>query len=127
MEGSWGMKEFKDCAVEDKRESKSLAAMADKLLEHPDLAFSSCIQAASRKAAWRIFSKEEVDISCGHYRQTALRCEEHEVVMVSHDTTDLSYLTHPATQGLRDLGGGRGGVNLGLCLHSALALSVQGL
>jgi hypothetical protein len=127
MEASWGTKEFKDCGVEDKREAKSLSIIADKLLEHPDLAFSSAIQAASRKAAWRIFSKEEVAISFGHYRQTALRCQEQEVVLVSHDTTDLSYPTHPATQGLGDLGGGRGGVNLGLCLHSALALSVQGL
>ena len=127
METSWGRKEFAGCGVEDKREAKSVAALADKLLEHPELAFSSAIQTACRKAAWRIFSKEEVDISCGHYRQTALRCQEHERVLVSHDTPDLSYPTHYASQGLGDLGGGRGGVNLGLCLHSAMAMSVQGL
>lgn len=127
MEESWGMREFKDCAVEDKREAKSVAAMAERLLEHPELAFSSAVGGALRKAAWRIFSKEEVDLSCGHYRQTARRCEEHPVVLVSHDTTDLSYLAHQATQGLGDLGGGNGGVNLGLCLHSALTLTEKGL
>ena len=49
------------------------------------------------------------------------------MVLVSHDTADLGFATHPATKGLGDLGGGKGGVNLGLSLHSALALSVQGL
>ena len=125
MEESWGMREFKACAVEDRRESKSLALMADKLLEHPELAFSSAVGSGLRRAAWRIFSKEEVDISCGHYRQTAQRCQDCDVVLVSQDTTDLSYPTHHATEGLGDLGGG--GVNPGLCLHSALALSQRGL
>lgn len=127
MEGSWGFREFKDSGVEDKREARSLARMADKLLEHPEMAFSSAVGSSLRRAAWRIFSKAAVDISCGHYRQTALRCQDHEVVLVSQDTTDLSYLTHHATEGLGDLGGGNGGVNLGLSLHSALVLSEQGL
>lgn len=127
MEESWGMKEFKDCGVEDGRESKSLALMADRLLEHPELAFSSAVGSGLRRAAWRIFSKEEVDVSCGHYRQTAHRCQDYDLVLVSQDTTDLSYPTHHATEGLGDLGGGRGGVNLGLSLHSALAMSAAGL
>lgn len=127
MEASWGIREFKDSAVEDKREATSLARMADKLLEHPEMAFSSAVGSSLRRAAWRIFSKAAVDISCGHYRQTAQRCQDQEVVLVSQDTTDLSYLTHRATQGLGDLGGGNGGVNQGLSLHSALVLSVQGL
>ncbi len=127
MDESWGSREFKESAVEDKREAKSLAAMGDKLLEHPELAFSSAVGSKLRRAAWRIFSKEEVDISCGHYRQTAKRCAAYRVVLVSQDTTDLSYLTHHATQGLGDLGGGNGGVNLGLSLHSALVLTPQGL
>jgi Transposase DDE domain len=125
MAESWGSREFKDSAVEDKREANSLAQMANRLLEHPELAFSSAVGNALRRAVWRIFSKEEVDISCGHYRQTASRCQEEQVVLVSQDTTDLSYPTHPATEGLGDLGGGNGGVNRGLCLHSAL--SAQGL
>jgi len=127
MGESWGSREFKECGVEDRREAKSLAAMADRLLEHPELAFSSAVGKGLRKAAWRIFSKEEVDVSCGHYRQTARRCQDHDLVLVSQDTTDLSYLTHQATKGLGDLGGGSGRVNLGLSLHSALAMSATGL
>lgn len=127
MEESWGTREFKACAVEDKREAKSLAAMADQLLAHPESSFSGAVGTSLRKAAWRIFTKEEVDVSCGHYQQTALRCQDHAVVLVSHDTTDISFLNHLETKGLGDLGGGGGGTNLGLCLHSAMTLSTQGL
>lgn len=126
-EESWGTREFKNCAVEDKREAKSIARMADSLLSQPELSFSGSVGSASRKAAWRIFSKEEVDISYGHYKQTTLRCEGHRVVLVSHDTTDISYTDHYCSEGLGDLGGGNGGVNLGLCLHSAMVLDEQGL
>lgn len=121
MAEGWGNRGFKDSAVEDKREAQSLAQMADRLLEHPELAFSSAVGSALRRAAWRVFSKEEVDISCGHYRQTASRCQQEQVVLVSQDTTDLSYPTHPATEGLGDLGGDNGVPNRGL------VLSVQGL
>ena len=110
-----------DCAVEDKREAKSLAAIADKLPEHPELAFSSAVGKNLRQAAWRIFSKEDADISCGHYRQTARRCEEHPLVLVSHDTADLNFAGHHACQGLGDPGGA--GSIPGMCLHSALALT----
>lgn len=125
-EESWGTREFKDCGVNDKREAKSLASMADRLLAHPESSFSGAVGPALRKAAWRIFSKEEVDLSCGHYRQTSRRCEDHQVVLVSHDTTDISYPTHPKTKGLGDLGGG-GGESPGIALHSAMVLSKQGL
>lgn len=127
MEESWGTREFKNCAVEDKREAKSLARMGDQLLAHPESSFSGSVGTGLRKAAWRIFSKEEVDISCGHYQQTALRCQQHELVLVSQDTTDLSFPGHKATQGLGDLGGGGKGVNLGLSLHTAMALTPKGL
>jgi hypothetical protein len=128
MEESWGTKEFKACGVEDKREAKSVARMADQLLAHPESSFSGSVGTGLRKAAWRIFSKEEVDLSCGHYQQTALRCQQHTLVLVSQDTTDLSFPGHTATQGLGDLGGGGGkGVNPGLSLHTAMALTPGGL
>ncbi len=127
MEESWGTKEFKGCAVEDQREAKSIAKMADRLLSDPELSFSSAVGSALRQAAWRIFSKQEVDISCGHYKQTSIRSEGHQMVLVSHDTTDISYPKHYQSDGLGDLGGGNGGVNPGLSLHSAMVISQQGL
>lgn len=127
MEESWGTREFKGCAVEDKREAKSIANMADRLLADPELSFSGAVGSGLRQAAWRIFSKQEVDISCGHYKQTAKRSALHPMVLVSHDTTDISYLKHYQSEGLGDLGGGNGGINLGLCLHSAMVISQQGL
>lgn len=59
--------------------------------------------------------------------QTAKRSEAHQIVLVSQDTTDISYPKHYESEGLGDLGGGRGGVNPGLCLHSAMVISQEGL
>lgn len=131
MKESWGTQEFKDCAVEDQREAKSVAAMADRLLANPELSFSSAVGKNLRQAAWRIFSKQEVDVSYGHYKQTGKRCASHKVVLVSQDTTDFSYPSHPATEGLGNLVGGGGGrkgsIHPGLALHTAMALSEEGL
>lgn len=125
MEESWGRQEFMGSGVEDQREAKSLALMADRLLANPELSFSSAVGKNLRKSAWRIFSKQEVDVSYGHYRQTGKRSATHEVVLVSQDTTDLNYAGHHATEGLGNLGGI--GDIPGLCLHTAMALSEQGL
>ncbi|QNF33634.1 IS4 family transposase [Adhaeribacter swui] len=96
MEESWGSREFQDCAVEDRREAHSLSLLADRLLAHPELAFSSAAGSNLRRAAWRIFSKEEVDLSCGHYRQTAQRCAQQQVVLVSDSESDFyEYLSAP--------------------------------
>ncbi|MBX0335605.1 hypothetical protein K3G39_20465, partial [Pontibacter sp. HSC-14F20] len=59
--------------------------LADRLLEPPEMAFSSAVGKGLRKAAWRLFSKEEVDVSCGHYPQTAQRCQDCQGVLVSQD------------------------------------------
>ncbi len=105
MEKSWGEQEFMGSGVEDKREARSLSAMGDRLLSHPEHSFSGACGPALRKAAWRIFSKPEVDVNYGHYQPTSLRCQAQDVVLVSQDTSDLSYPTHPCTAGLGDLGG----------------------
>ena len=102
--------------------------MADRLLANPELSFSSAVGKNLRQAAWRIFSKQEVDVSYGHYKQTGKRCASHRMVLVSQDTTDLSYFTHFATKGLGDLGGNsKVAINAGLALHTAMALSEEGL
>lgn len=127
---NWGTREFINCGVEDLREAKSISKMASKLLADPDSSFSSCVGEAHRKSAWRIFSKEEVDISCGHFAQTTLRCSREPIILVHQDTTDLNYSGHLASEGLGDLGGGggkKGKVILGLCVHSSLATTVEGL
>ena len=124
---SWGEAEFSGCGVEDKRESKSLANMADRLLINPELSFSSAVGNSLRQAAWRIFSKEEVDVGCGHYKQTSARCKGYETILVSQDTTDINYQTHYATSGLGDLGGRKDKGHAGICLHTAMAITPQGL
>lgn len=80
---SWGEEEFLGSKVKDKREAKSLAKMADVLLTNPELSFSSAVGNGLRQASWRIFSKEELDVGCGHYQQTSTRCKGYETILVS--------------------------------------------
>ena len=124
---SWGETEFLGSGVNDKRESKSLAKMADRLLMNPELSFSRAVGEGLRRAAWRIFSKQEVDVGYGHYKQTAGRCRAYETILVSQDTTDINYQGHYATTGLGDLGGQKELGHAGLCLHTAMAINEQGL
>jgi hypothetical protein len=124
---SWGADEFSGSGVRDRRQAQSLSRLADCLLAQPTLSFSSAAGSALRRAAWRIFSQAEVAVGAGHYQRTGQRCAGLARVLVSQDTTDLSYPTHPATHGLGDLGGRRERAIPGLCVHSALALSETGL
>ena len=62
---SFGEQEFMECGVNDKREAKSIVQMADRLIEKPELSFSSAVGDAWRRAPWRIFSKLKVDMSLG--------------------------------------------------------------
>jgi hypothetical protein len=124
---SWGESEFLNSGVNDKREAKSLARMADRLLMNPELSFSRAVGDGLRRAAWRIFSKQEVDVGYGHYKQTSERCKSYETILVSQDTTDINYQRHYATAGLGDLGGRKDRGHAGLCLHTAMAINAQGL
>jgi hypothetical protein len=87
---SWGEAEFLGSGVNDKRESKSLAKIADRLLMNPELSFSRAVGEGLRRAAWRIFSKQELDVGYGHYKQTAGRCQDYETILVSQDRYQLS-------------------------------------
>ncbi len=68
MEESWGTKEFKGCAVEDQREAKIMKQRwpTDYCQIRNYLLVALWARLCVR-TAWRIFSKQEVDISCGHY------------------------------------------------------------
>jgi hypothetical protein len=94
---------------------------------NPELSFSRAVGEGLRRAAWRIFSKQEVDVGYGHYKQTGERCKGYKTILVSQDTTDINYQRHYATNGLGDLGGRKDRGHAGLCLHTAMAISTQGL
>jgi hypothetical protein len=82
------------------------------------------------KAAYRFLSNDAVTPEA---LQAALRdacvgrIREHSRVLVIQDTTTLDYRSHPATQGLGPTGGGDGSAGHGMLVHSALAVSEEGV
>ncbi len=82
--------------------------------------------AASRKAAARLLSNEQVsmdDILESHRQSTVLRCAQHPVVLAVQDTTAFNFdtLKH-STRGLTSIGGTARGV----CAHASVAFSETG-
>src|SRR2546423_3274301 len=81
--------------------------------------------AAGAKGAYRLFAAEQVSfesVSQSHWNQTRLLAGECDVALMIQDTTWLSYLSHPGTQGLGRFGNDSGS---GLLLHSVLAVAPQ--
>ena len=98
--------------------------MAASLGEKPEQSFSSACGETVRKAAWRLFSTAKLDLSGGHESAMLSRCASHAIILVPEDTTDLNYKGHEQTEGLGSLGGSK--AVLGLCVHSAIALTETG-
>jgi hypothetical protein len=121
---TWAEQEFKGVKLPDERYRSNLYKMAMRVSEKPEVSFSSACGELVRKSAWRLFSSSEIDLGEGHGAATLVRCQSEQVVLVVEDTTDLNYWNHKETEGLGLLGGQK--TVLGLCVHSALALSETG-
>jgi hypothetical protein len=120
----WAEQEFAGSKLPDERFRSNLYKMAASLADKPDQSFSSACGETVRKAAWRLFSTTELDLSGGHEIALLKRCAGHDIILVPEDTTDLNYWNHKQTEGLGLLGGSK--IVLGLAVHSAIALSEAG-
>jgi hypothetical protein len=111
--------------VSDRRQIPSLCEIGHRINDHPELSYSAATGSTLRKAGSNIFADEEVDILAGHQAETLKRGEKEPVLLVIQDTTDLNFRNHKETTGLGQLGG-RGNV-LGICSHTALVATADGL
>lgn len=124
----WAHAELAGAQLPDRRFVDSLAEIAQRLAENGEESFSRAVGHAGRQAARRAFGHAEVTpdaILQGHYEQTSARCCGHETVLVVQDSSSLNYGGHHATPGLGPIDERR--ESLGLMMHSALAVSVEGL
>lgn len=107
--------------------------LADDFSKHPESPINqACDDWSSTKAAYRFFRSEkfdEQDLLRPHIENTALRCQEHEFVLIIQDMTVLGYSHHPKTEGLGGIGGHADPVlkSQGLNMHAALAVSAEGV
>jgi hypothetical protein len=127
MESKWAQAEMKGAVVWDPRCRRSLAAMVERLSQHPEASFSHACGPAARPAAHRIFehpSSTPERLLQGHFAQTARRGAEHPLVLAVQDSTEFDFTSHKATTDLGPLGQG---FTRGLMGHSVLAVTPEGL
>lgn len=124
----WSCEELRDVALGDARLGARLFAIAATLADHPEQSLPQAFGSwAATKAAYRFFSNRRVDagrILTAHRKATVRRIAGRDLVLSVQDTTTLDFTTHRKTHGL-----GRTGARglQGLFMHSALAVSAEGI
>ncbi len=118
--------EFRGAELGDPRRARRLLWLAQQVGESPGLSFPKIASSPSQlEAMYRFFGSEHVQweaVLAPHVAATIARCEAEGVVIVVHDTTEFSFATEDAREGMGYLAaGGRGFEG-----HFALAVSAQG-
>jgi Transposase DDE domain/Transposase DNA-binding len=124
-EGSWAKKEMDGLALPDKRFSKNIISITEHMADNIGKSFSSACGERLRKSAWRLFSKEDLNLLSTHQQNTIQRCADEQTILVVEDTTDVTYY-QKQKQGMGSLGGPKEKDIKGLNIHTALALTTEG-
>jgi hypothetical protein len=126
----WAAKEFESLDLGDERRNARAAHLAARLLDQPASSLPRACQGwAETKAAYRLFDNEDIDPNAileAHRDATLARIGEtgDGRILVVHDTTTLTYTTHHAVKGMGPIGGPK---QTGYFVHSAEAVSLQGV
>jgi len=136
IEQHWIKTEFAGIEFGDRRLNMRFQKTAEILSEQPLSSINqACHNWAETKGAYRLFGNDKVEpkeILLPHQLKTKLRIQEQSRILVIQDTSFINYTTHPSVSGL----GSIGNVNkkketkldtLGLVMHTALAVSTEGL
>jgi hypothetical protein len=130
IEPSWSDEEFAGVDFQDHRLDRRLLSISARFAAHPQAQISqACEDWASAKGAYRLFENPKVSaarILAPHQHRTCARMAGHSLVFAVQDTSYLNYTHHPATQGLGLIGSEEDG-QVGLILHSTLAMTAQGV
>ena len=118
--------EFRGAELGDPRRARRLVWLAEHVVRSPGLSFPKVATNASElEAMYRFFGSEHVHweaVLVPHIDATVARCETDSMVLVVHDTTEFSFATEDAREGMGYLSRG----NRGFEAHFALAVSAEG-
>ena len=127
MLNDWAYNETYGAKLWDPRCYHTLTSALERLGEHPEVSFSRVL-GSQRKAVSHILHHKETtadDLLRGHVRATSRRCQEEKFVLVASDTTSANFTSHKACEGLGLIGDKKS--QRGFLIHSALALTVEGV
>jgi hypothetical protein len=125
---SWAAEEFRTLRLGDVRLNRRAAKLAEALAMQPGASIpKACGNEADTKAAYRLLSSEDVDpaeIRRAHAEATVERVREAQRVLIPQDTTSLDYTSRSSLRGAGMLESENG---RGLMVHSAMAVSTEGV
>lgn len=120
----WAMEQFGSTDLGDVRRTRRLVTLASQMAGNSSGTIPQQTgTVAGMKAAYRLFSAEEVthEAICGpHFQQTRERASQLEVVFLVQDTAELNFTLHTQCTGLGSIG--HGGQMRGLHQQNVLAV-----
>jgi hypothetical protein len=128
---TWLQEELSSLDLGDARRNRRCAMMVQRTADNPTASVLAASDGtAEMKAAYRFLSNDAVTpeaLRSALRDACVTRTREHQRVLVIQDTMTLDFSDHPATEGLGPTGGGDGSAGHGLLVHSALAVSDDGV
>jgi hypothetical protein len=128
---AWVETEFASLDLGDRRRNERAKCAVRRLADRPGGSIPAmCATEAEVKATYRLLSNEAMepdDLRAALYEATLCRVAEEPVLLVIQDTTCLDFSDHAGSSGLGPTGGGDGSLGHGMFVHSALAVSAEGV
>lgn len=130
IEPNWCTPEFAEADFNDQRLTQRLLLISAGFAAQPQVPIPQASEDwAATKGAYRFFENPNVSapqILAPHQQRTCARMIGQSRVFAVHDTCYLNYTSHATTHGLGLIGSEEDG-QVGLIMHSTLALTPQGL
>ena len=127
----WVAEELSSLDLGDQRRNNRTKRMVQRFADRPGGSIPSmCENDAEAKAAYRLLSNDAVEpqaIRAALQNACVGRLGGLDVVLVPQDTMFLDFTSHPKTAGLGPTGGGDGSASHGMIVHSAIAISGDGV
>jgi hypothetical protein len=125
---SFGETMFGHAQLGDRRRTRRLVALADRICQHPGGTLPEKLRSPSDlKALYRLCDREEVTHQAlmDPMRSAVLTaCQEEDEVLIIHDSTELDFSTHHSLK--EQLGEVGRGLKKGYICHNSLAITAQG-
>ena len=123
--GEWVEAQFGQCQLGNALRTKRIQKVASNLLNSPEQSLpKQNPEWKDLKAAYRLFQNDQVTFDAvaeQHWKQTR-QTKPGRYLLIS-DTTEIDHFSHPATEGLGQIGSGSG---RGMHLHNCLVYNCKG-